>query len=299
MIGGGLKEKKIDERDYKLGAMWDLPRLEDLPREFIVGLPPVLDQGSGTDLCAAAAAHSAAFLHEKTPMAWKWLFAVGKWKEGDVDSFGLELRTAAKVLCKYGIPNESDIPEDFKDKSPEFLRRIENWPEELFDKAIKNRQGSFFDVTGPYDAYDNLKATIFKFASEENAVIFGVKWGWSIDQLIMDSVPEYGSGHALTHIGWREKDGIEYLYIQNSYGEDAGENGRHYFSREVINANIAKYGAIMFHDMTAEDAEYYLQNGIKYNDNWVVAFIKTFVNFFNVKKIRRVSGISFFGKRSS
>jgi len=40
----------------------------------------------------------------------------------------------------------------------------------------------------------------------------------------------------------------QYLIIQNSYGKEAGENGRHYVSRKVVNYFVKRYGAMMFID---------------------------------------------------
>ena len=258
---GGLKPKSYDVRDMKLGQAFDLPSLSELPKSFHLDLPRVLHQGFNTDFCSATAGGSLVELHEKAPLAWQWAFAVGKLLDGgDVDSFGLELRTICKVLVKYGIPEEKDIPAEFASKPPEFLRRIENWPNDLYDKALKHRQGSFVSITGDTDAFDDIRRYIFKFKNQQNGVLFGVLWGWSLNQIIMETAGESNYGHALASLGWDEKDGKPYLYIQNSYGEEAGEGGRHYFGRDVINKNVDIYGAFAFNDLTKEDLRQVIQD---------------------------------------
>ena len=48
--------------------------------------------------------------------------------------------------------------------------------------------------------------------------------------------------------------GVEYLIAQNSYGESYGDKGRHYFPRETINREFAKFGTglYVFKDLTLE-----------------------------------------------
>ena len=50
----GLRKLPPDTRDFKLGNVFDLPKLEELPSEFILGEPIIHNQGN-TDFCTAYA----------------------------------------------------------------------------------------------------------------------------------------------------------------------------------------------------------------------------------------------------
>lgn len=274
-IKGGLKLTPADDRDFAVGQLYNLPKLEDLPDEYLVGSPTVMDQKQ-TDFCAMAATGTVSELQEGMPLGFEWLFAVAKMIDGDVDSFGINLRTACKTHTKYGAIERADSPYTAKDKDADFLRRIENWPEKLFAKALKHRKKSFVDMaTGPYDAFDNLRASLWLFRKEKRGAVTGVLWSWPSSQKIMDTFSNNGSGHALAILGWKKIDGKQYLVIQNSYGRVAGDNGRHYFSREVINHFVTSYRAFGFIDIEPQDVkDFYLDNGTKVNENWVIQFLK-------------------------
>ncbi|MEK7578266.1 MAG: C1 family peptidase [Patescibacteria group bacterium] len=150
----------------------------------------------------------------------------------------------------------------------DFLANWENWPIELDRKAAIHLKQTYFKIVGPYDDFDNIRATMYKFRDKKQGVIIGVKWGWPLSQKILDTVPLDGFGHALAVIGWRTINGILYLKIQNSGDKTAGENGYHYVSREVINNFVGKYGAFTFVDVPRETVEYHLTYGVKLHWPW-------------------------------
>lgn len=260
LINGGLRELLPDTRDLKVGSLFSLPSLEELPESFVIGLPTVVNQRD-SDFCAAASSCAVRELQEGTPLLYEWVFAVAKMLDGDINGFGTDLRTVCKVHQKYGAPERTDCDLSLENHDANFLRRIENWPNDLFEKAIKHQASSYFSVQGQYDGYDNIRATMWKFRNEKCGVLFGVMWGWALSQIVMET-PTQGSGHALAQIGWTPKG----MYIQNSYGVEAGESGRHYFSREVINSFVDKFGCFMFHDMPVETAKELMSKGIKYDE---------------------------------
>lgn len=278
---GGLKEKIEDPNIFKVGAVFDLPALSELPEEFTISLPRVLDQGD-TDFCTAAASGILTEAHEGVELAWPWVFAVGKLLEGEgPDTFGLQLQTVCKVLCKFGIPEVADLPPGFLNQSPEILRRIENWDPELYNKALKHQQGSYISVEGVFDTFDDIRATIWKFRNDKSGVMLGVMWSWALSQVIMEVDGQGQFGHAMVNVGWRVRDGKTYLYIQGSSGESAGENGRHYFSREVINNNVKKFGAYLIHDLKKEDVEQIIRDrqGLQLSLlKWILLKLKTYYN---------------------
>ncbi len=292
-IPNGLKKLPKDDRDFKLGAIFDLPPLSDLPENFVVGLPTVKDQ-KDTDFCAAFSSCTISELQEEVELCPEWSFAVGKMIENDVESFGLDIRTICQAHTKYGAIEVKDAPYSLeKGQTSDFLRRIENWPEDLFGKATAHKKGSYFSVeAADTDRFDTIRRTMYKFQNEKCGVIFGVMWSWALAQTyILESGT--GSGHALAQIGWErvgEESGLIdrpfpiMMYIQNSYTTAAGKGGRHYFSREVINAFVDDFGAFMFHPLSKDTVQHMIDHGIKASDNWLQQLWKIITTIFLRKK---------------
>lgn len=243
----GLKELQPDDRDFALGAAFDLPKLEDLPQEFLLGVPKVEHQAN-SDFCAAFASCYLSELQENEDFEASWTFAKSKELSGDPAEWGQDLRTIMKTHQKFGALKKEDSPYSLKEKDETFLRHIEKWPE-LKDKAEPFKKKSYFKVVGRYDDFDNIRAAIYKFREEKQGVILGLLWGWPIDQVNLDAVPYSGFGHAVACLGWAVRNGEQKLVIINSYGTEAGESGLHYVSRGVINMFASKYGAFMMVDM--------------------------------------------------
>ena len=249
-IGGNLLPTKPDSRDFKLGQIVILPDLSELPDEFMFeGLS--IDNQHQSDFCTAAATTKMKQLQEDEEFEMSWHFAVSKKISGNPEGYGQNMRTAFKVLVKYGAVRKQDSPYNLDNKSPQFLRYIDNWPD-LFPKAKPYKAESFFQIDGPYDAFDNIKAAIWLFRKQKRAAGVGVRWGWSFNDIIIDTIPERGGGHMMFVKGFNK----HYLIVQNSYGEKCGDNGVHYFSREVINEMVRIYkGPFMTVDMPPEEAK--------------------------------------------
>lgn len=274
-IIGGLKLTAPDTRNFKLGAIFDLPDPKDLPTDF--SLPPVKIKHQGknnprNDKCAAYATCSASEIQEGVELNPDFVFAVAKSYEGDEEGFGLELSSAFKAHAKVGAIEEKDVPSEY-DLEGTKARYLSYWDSELIKKAFKNKKASYFQVTGPYDPFDNIRASIYKFKDKKQGVVFGCIWGWTNGHIYMTETQKKGYGHALLIVGWARRNGQDWLKIQNSGGERAGEQGYHYFSRKVINDSVREYGALMMVDMDREDAEWYLNNDIKVPQNTVVTNI--------------------------
>lgn len=273
----GLKPTPRDDRDFALGAITTLPSLTELPPNFILPGIKIKDQEE-SDFCAGFASASMSELQEGVPLSGEWAFAKSKELSGDVDEFGQDIRTALSVHTKHGAVAESDCPYSLRNKDADFLRDIRNYPN-LDKKAIKHFKKSYIKVTGPYDHFDNIRATIWKYQNEKRAVVSGLYWGWSKNQQILNTIPTEPRGHAIYYAGWREIKENIYLVLVNSYGKDAGDNGKHYISREVINHFVEMYGAYMFLDMAPDTIKYMLDNSITDRDNWITQLMKSMFTF--------------------
>lgn len=260
-LNQGLRELPPDTRDFSLGAVFDLPKLEDLPAQFLLEPLSVKDQGS-SDLCTAYATCGMSELQEGVELCPEYSFALGKEISGDPDAWGQDMRTAMKGHVKFGAIEqnhcyvEGDGGIDPRTQEPNSeLRRIENWAPQLKEQAVVHAKRAFFSVDGPYDAFDDIRAALWRFRDEKRGVGLGVLWSWPLSQVVMKEPGTSNFGHMVYAIGWitSEEDGKPYLVIQNSAGESAGVKGRHYFSREVVNRFVVTYGAFMFVDLTKEE----------------------------------------------
>lgn len=248
-IIGGLQKLKKDSRDLKLGAIIQLPKLEELPSEFIIEPLSVKNQidylGNNTDACTAFATCGASELQEGIELCPEYTFALTK--IGNLKDWGANLRDACKTHIKYGALEVVESPYTYKNKTADVLRDINNWPD-LKDLAIKHKKHSFVSISGNYDNFDNIKATLWYFRNEKRSVITGVNWIWNLSSVFLTKKSGNGFGHAIFVIGFKDN----YLIIQNSYGKEAGENGRHYLHRDVVNKAVNNYGAFMFIDQESE-----------------------------------------------
>ena len=129
---------------------------------------------------------------------------------------------------------------------------------------MEHKKKTFFKVTGPYDAFDNLRASIFK---NKSMALMGLIWGWPLDEIFMEEPATRGNGHAVAAIGYATEDEEPYLVIQNSYGINAGAGGKHYLSRKVVNDAVEKYSAFMFLDLCRPQAQFL--NAHKLGTKWL------------------------------
>jgi hypothetical protein len=259
----GLRDITKDKRDLQLGALYFLPRLEDLPDSFDLKPPfPVKDQGN-TDYCSAYSSCGVSELQEIVELYPEYSFALSKEISGDPDAWGQNMRDAMKAHQKYGGLPLEDVPEGVKSLSNESLRDFNVFSFELKEKAFKQRKKSYFTTKGQYDAFDNIRASIWQFRNEKQGVIIGVGFSWSLSQYILDTIGQ-GYGHAMYLTGW-DKDG---LIAVNSYGESAGKNGKHRITREVINEFVGKYGAYMMLDIDPDEVKRQLTSKPCYVTIW-------------------------------
>lgn len=267
----GLLPLPKDPRDISVGALYSLPKLSEIPDKFSIDTLEVKDQEE-SDFCAAYSSCTVSEIQEDVALEPAWSFAMSKTLSGDADSYGQDLRTMMKTHVKFGAIEKKQSPFSIKNKSPDFLRRIKNWPTELRQKALYHKKGSFMDCKGPYDAFDNIRACVWKFRKEKRAVESGIMWGWPVDTERINDVGTPEGGHAIAYIGWNG----EYLMMQNSYGKSAGRNGVHLVHRSVVNKYVDMYGAFMFQDLSADEAKWYRDNGKKVDQSWVITLLQSF-----------------------
>lgn len=263
-IKNGLRELPIDDRDFKLGFITDLPKLEDLPDEFVLPKATVRDQGN-TDYCTSYACTSINELQEHVLFSPEWHFAKSKELSGDIDSWGQDLRSAIKVLTKFGSIPQEKAQYRLEDTKDSIIRDIKNWTKNTLEQAWPYRKRSYVSVEGPYSTFDNIRATIWKFRAQRRAVLAGIIWRWPLSQTRLEYREVGGYGHAITILGWSG----DFLVIQNSAGITAGDQGLHYLHKDNV-SDMERFGLYTVVDLTPDDVAV----GIKLEDNWLIRLYK-------------------------
>lgn len=272
----GLQATPEDSRDFQLGAITALPKLSELPEEFRFETLGVKDQGA-TDYCSAFASDLISEIQEGIEFCPEWGFAASKdLSGGDLHVFGQNIRTALKRHIEFGALPLAHAPFTLKNKDDSFLRDIGNWPAETFRRAVDFQKKSYFKISGPYDAYNNIRASIWQFREKKQAAVMGLMWHWPTDTKFLQGTSKDGFGHMVAIIGWTASG----LVIQNSAGLESGDKGLHILPREEANYYVKIFGSYMLVDLDKEEVRRMIDHGIKIGDNWLVDLLKTFISVF-------------------
>ena len=259
-LKGGLNELIEDARDIRFGELFTQVDPATLPSDFDLGDQPVKLQDD--DSCTQQAMSLASQFQEGVELDPYYTFAYVK--QNDPDKWGSDLRSAAKGQCELGAIEIKDNTLSTEDR-----KYFDKYPLELKDKAAVHKKKTYVFVKGRYDAFDDIRTSMWRFRNEKRAVVFGVMWVWALNEYILNGTSHDGFGHAICCRGWATFDGKPYLKIQNSYGKEAGLNGIHLMSRETINEFVERYGAIMFTDFTKEELRLHIQKGTPIDTNFL------------------------------
>ena len=271
-LSQGLRPTPKDDRDYKLGALFQLPELSKLPENFVLEGFNIKNQ-QDSDFCSGFAVTGLSELQEGVELSPEYQFALSKIISGDIEEWGQDARTAMKTAVKLGSLEKSQAPYSLENKDTSFLRDPKNWPGDLMEKAKKHQKSVYIRVSGKYDAFDDIRASIYKWRDERRGVALGINFSWPSNQIILDDVGP-GFGHMVYVAGWKTVNGVPYLVMVNSWGKEAGEQGTHLLSRNVVNYYDDMYGAYMFVDKPREEIQYMVDNGIKEGDNFLIQLWK-------------------------
>jgi len=227
-VRGGLIPLSRDDRDINLGSIVKLPELSELPTEFSLGDTIIRNQETegNDDFCTAYGTVGMAYLQDDIEGSSEWVFAASKEISGNHEGFGQDMRTAFKTWIKYGSPRNKQVgvPKNLQDR-----RYLKNYNPELNGDELKKK--TFVTTKGQYSAYDNIRASIWKFREQKRAVGIGLVFSWPLTQIHLDGISDGGFGHFMFVTGWNE-NGLE---VVNSYGKEAGKDGKHYLARVVPN----------------------------------------------------------------
>lgn len=263
----GLQILKEDKRDYSLAGFFGQIDIVEVPNvSFNVSTPiRIKDQGE-TDFCSAYAVTGVSEDQEDIELVPQYQFFKTKQISGDPEAWGADLRSACKSATKFGSLALPDIEgmegilgspylmsrEDVLDKN--------NWPPYIDVLALKNRKETYFPVDGRYDVFDNIRTALWQHRSERRSIVVGASWKeeWitALNGVIPEGNFQGGFGHAFKIYGQKVmEDGEIRLVAQLSNGSSIGDGGKFYFSRNVVNKELAPYGQFMFKDVTRESVD--------------------------------------------
>ncbi len=304
-IYGGLQPTPEDVRDFPLGALYTLPKLEEIPDEFVVAEPVAIKDQGDSDMCTAYAGTAASEAQEKVEFSPEYQFMKTKQISGSPEAWGANLRDMLKSLVKYGSLPAIAVPAHltYPNAAREEIVNSKNWPKAADEQAYLYRKGSFFKVTGPYDLFDNIRATLWASRkefertgnpSDLKVVVTGAIWkhGWTIAPLAVIDDREYhgdGFGHAFIFDGVRMgpvQEGVALessplLRARLSNGRGIGDGGFYYFTREAVNKEMPPFGAYTLRDIAPENAQYLIEKGWSADLSWVAAVVLFFKKLFS------------------
>lgn len=249
-IYGGLLPLPKDDNDFSLGAIPSLRPTKVPEFDFVIPAAENEDQ-KDTDFCAGASTGVANATQEKKRLNWYWPWAWAKKEKGNVDDFGLDLRSAMRAHVKVGAP-EYDSKFSLETQSPYFLRYFDNYPKDYEDQAIIHKKQAYFSADGMSNFYDSIVSTLWKFKDEGRVIPTGMLWrsGWSMaDKGVIPPIvgPHGEFGHSFLWKGQKYINGKRHLIAQLSNGEGIGDSGDYYFPESIVNKE-AIYGNFMFLD---------------------------------------------------
>ncbi len=267
----GLVWKARDPRNYSLGGVHDLPGILELPREYEVqGAKYIKDQGH-TDVCTAEAGSAVSEDEEETELFPFFTFAMTrKIMNAKITDYGADLESACKAGVQYGFLSAGDAQRIYDDTLHNLYEQGGPMADTAKSLAIAHKKASYFEVDGEHDIFDNIRVALWHFKDEKRSVFTGIEWreawdnGFTLIPGLVNSVPDGGEkyGHAIKIFGWveawwKEDYGTPFLKAQLSNGNEIGDKGFFYLSREVVNSQCT-YGAFTFSDMTKERVQYKL-----------------------------------------
>lgn len=232
----GLLPLKEDERDFKIGSIWDFfggytPKQEVKEIKTI----SVKDQKRLSN-CSFQAATVQKEIDEDVILSARYLTAKA-YQQGLCGRGGwADMRSGQIVLNNWGCCKEKDCPSNSN----------LSWNDYVNINFTKLDPLAEEHKTKTYWKIQNVDE-LLKAVDEGHAVTVGIPWysgfnqggGFKSPWIIRQAVGYLVSGHALCSIGYKP----ELVTVQNSYSANWGDKGKLYITRAFLNIYIRKYGA--------------------------------------------------------
>jgi len=256
------KDPEGKRKPFRLGYVLQLPKLEEIPlTDWELDDNPVENQLSKADtlddMCTAYALTSVLESQEGEALDPGYSFAKAKQLEGDWQSFGSNLQTIGDTARKFGALPVAKSP--FSDRPRSFVANWGNWPAIYDAYASGHKQGAMLWVEGPYDYFDNIRATLWYLKTHPGragilaACFWPSEFQYAPGGLIPTTYNPTQFGHAFRIVGQKMVNGQPRLVIQNSYGREVGYQGKYFFPRSVVNKEFRPFGGLVFVDETPDE----------------------------------------------
>lgn len=133
----------------------------------------------------------------------------------------------------------------------------------IIDHGVQDTQGNiitgkhpaYFNIqaSGAIDSFDAVRLAMISTSTEKRAVSIGSPYWLQFGAVGPNGIlpsPDYNlqfaSWHNWVAEGWKTIDGVTYLVCQMLQGENYGDKGYVYMTREIFNATMAVPGTCMF-----------------------------------------------------
>ena len=267
------KEDKEANHPYRVGAVLDLPKLEDIPQYYNPGVPEswIFNQvefDPNNDECAGASSALVSGMQEGTELDPHFHWMMARQRAGmKIPDFGVNNRDLAMTLVKVGSLKKEDSPYTFATPRDTIADPASWQIEKLLPKAILQKKGSVVWVKphNAYDAFDVFRASITKFNKlyqKTHGAVFGLVYSQPSNDPNIKEVTEQGAGHDVALIGWNGDNAI----MVNSLGINAGTRGMFTIHRKVINRWAEEFGMFILIDATQEDIDLASKSPLKLDD---------------------------------
>lgn len=277
-----LRKLPHDARDIRVGNIFTLPKVADLPLEFTVAEPLKIKDQKTSDYCGAFSSTSCSEDQETVELDPLWQFMTIKVIEGDPEAYGTDLRYVAKSFTQAGSIEAKDSPYTI-DTPRQTIVDPASWKDKDYKSlASAHKKESFAFITPDMgmDFFDTLRSTMFH--GDKQSVTIGMGWcGEWIGAAggVVAALGQVISGHAVKIFGWKQINGVPYLKVQLSNTTRIGDQGIFYFSREVINSQ-QEYGAFVFTKYDPSFLAKHQELGIKVDINWLVRVFQLLIALF-------------------
>lgn len=181
-IIGGLKQRKllkrIDPRNFDYQKSFGAIDINLLPKEGLDRKPTLIKDQRLLDFCSLFAAAAVREDTENIQLNPLMTWAYAAYLRGDYKSWGIDLETTRKAVCKFGFIEEKDSPFN-ADMDRDFLAQYKNYPPELAEKAKEHKAESGFWIGYKPNFFDAIRIALYQHREKNLSVLTGCEFAFS------------------------------------------------------------------------------------------------------------------------
>ena len=246
---------KVDPRDKKFTEIvFGAGILPEFRKTLYRARQPIKNQGVSLS-CTAQGTTLASEYQEKEELSAAWI-----WKEvckqlGTAVPNGADWRVACKIHIKKGALKQSLAKYSFPKDDYQVIGNWQNWDEVPLETTEIHKKAAFVPIPKVGDWFDSVKAALQNGYEKNQVVMIASAWYYEWGGVDIPTVYTNISGyHFHTFIDFDSDESGEFIWGQNSYGENMGDRGCQKWRRETVNEMLSpRYAtAIVWEDLTEE-----------------------------------------------